>query len=140
MKGPRNYRVSSHGPGGNFDNGSGSALGGRITSVLNVTLQGQTCPPCATWRGLESLDLGNKTPLSIPWDAGPCGGAEDSRRVVRRVQGEGLLSRVRAENLGFLPPKFTEVGHEHWRSPSVTPPITLPSWNTSEFPEEGIGA
>lgn len=45
--------------------------------------------------------------------------------MVRRVQGEGLLSRVRAEK-GFLPPQITEVGQDHWRSPSVTPPMTLP--------------
>lgn len=45
--------------------------------------------------------------------------------MVRRVQGEGLLSGVRAEK-GFLPPQITEVGQDHWRSPSVTPPMTLP--------------
>lgn len=39
-------------------------------------------------------------------------------RVLRRVQGRGLLSRIRAEEKS-LAPKITEAGQEHWRSSSV---------------------
>lgn len=66
MKEPRNYQVSSSGPGSNCDNGSGLALRGRISSVLNVTLQGQTVSSLCHLEGLQSSGPGNKTSLCIP--------------------------------------------------------------------------
>lgn len=129
MKEPRNYQVSSSGPGSNCDNGSGLALGGRITSVLNVTLQGQTCPPCATWRRLESSCLGNKNPsVHFLGCWSPWGGWG---------QREGGQEGAEKDS------KITEVRQDRWRSSSVK--ITHPQdcgspVNTSESPEEGTGA